>query len=84
MGEFGRSEEFAFLGLLPYWFANIVFYGFGEEVGWRGFALPRLKTGRRSALLAALVLSLFWAAWHVPMFSLAVGLGSMGLAAVPG
>jgi Type II CAAX prenyl endopeptidase Rce1-like len=49
-GQFGRSEEFAFLGLLPYWVANIIFYGFGEEIGWRGFALPRLQTGRRSVL----------------------------------
>src|SRR5215213_907716 len=64
LDEFGRSEEFAFLGLLPYWLANIVFFGFGEEVGWRGFALPRLQIGR-SALAAALVLGLFWAAWHI-------------------
>src|SRR5215213_1666936 len=64
LGEFGRSEEFAFLGLVPYWLANILFFGFGEEVGWRGFALPRLQIGR-SALAAALVLGLFWAAWHI-------------------
>ena len=83
LGEFGRSKEFAFLGLLPYWGANIVFYGFGEEVGWRGFALPRLQTGR-SALLAALILSLFWALWHIPLFSLAMGLKGMGLVGVPG
>jgi membrane protease YdiL (CAAX protease family) len=84
LGEFGRSEEFAFLGLLPYWLANVVFFGFGEEVGWRGFALPRLQTGRRSALVAALILSLFWAAWHVPLFSFAMGFKSMGLVAIPG
>jgi uncharacterized protein len=84
LGEFGRSEEFAFLGLLPYWLANIVFFGFGEEVGWRGFALPRLQTGPRSALVAALILSLFWAAWHLPLFSFAMGLGGMGLAAIAG
>jgi membrane protease YdiL (CAAX protease family) len=83
LAEFGRSEEFSFLGLIPYWIANILFYGFGEEVGWRGFALPRLQTGR-SALAAALILSLFWAAWHVPLFSFAMGLKSMGLTAVPG
>ena len=84
LGEFGRSEEFAFLGLFPYWVANIIFYGFGEEVGWRGFALPRLQTGRRSALTAALILSLFWAAWHIPLFSFVMGYKSMGLVALPG
>ena len=83
LGEFGRSQEFAFLGLFPYWVANILFYGFGEEVGWRGFALPRLQTGR-SALFAALILSLFWALWHIPLFWLAMGLKAMGLAGVPG
>jgi membrane protease YdiL (CAAX protease family) len=84
LGMFGRSEEFAFLGLLPYWLANIVFFGFGEEVGWRGFALPRLQTGRRSALVAALVLSIFWAGWHIPLFAFAMGLKGMGLVAIPG
>jgi uncharacterized protein len=84
LGEFGRSEEFAFLGLIPYWVANIVFYGFGEEVGWRGFALPRLQTGRRSALTAALILSLFWAAWHIPLFSFVLGFNTMGLVANSG
>jgi membrane protease YdiL (CAAX protease family) len=83
-GQFGHSEEFAFLGLLPYWSANIVFYGFGEEVGWRGFALPRLQTGRRSALTAALILGFFWAAWHIPLFSFVMGFDTMGLVGVPG
>jgi membrane protease YdiL (CAAX protease family) len=76
------SEEFAFLGPLTYWVANIVFFGFGEEVGWRGFALPRLQTGRRSSLVAAIILSLFWAGWHIPLFSFAMGLRSMGLVGV--
>ena len=39
----------------------------GEELGWRGFALPHLLE-RRSALIASLVLGLLWSAWHLPTF----------------
>jgi membrane protease YdiL (CAAX protease family) len=35
----------------------------GEEVGWRGFALPRLQA-QASPLVAAVVIGLFWAPWH--------------------
>ena len=38
----------------------------GEELGWRGFALPRLLAGR-SVLLASLILGVLWAAWHLPV-----------------
>ena len=41
------------------------FDGLGEELGWRGFALPHLKEGR-SALIASLILGLLWAGWHLP------------------
>ena len=41
----------------------------GEEVGWRGFALPYLL-GRWPALASSLVLGLVWALWHLPNFFL--------------
>ena len=35
----------------------------GEEIGWRGFALPRLLA-RINPIVASLVLTFFWAIWH--------------------
>jgi membrane protease YdiL (CAAX protease family) len=55
----------ALVGLIAVGFLYqfLFFNATGEEVGWRGFALPRLQS-RTSPLIASLILAFFWVPWH--------------------
>lgn len=62
-----------FITLVLFNFVYLVFLEWGEEIGWRGFALPRLQE-KLHPLAASAVLGLLWGAWHLPNFWIA---GSM-------
>ncbi len=60
------------VGLIP--FAILVSWPIqlGEELGWRGFALPRMAD-RLGLPGASLLLGVVWAVWHLPQFYIAGG-----------
>jgi CAAX protease family protein len=49
-------------------FVYLMFINSGEEIGWRGFALPRLQNLLGNPLLASIVLGIIWAVWHLPQY----------------
>jgi len=51
--------------LIPF-IASIINGGLSEEVGWRGYALPRLQS-RFNAVQSSLILGLMEGLWHVPL-----------------
>ena len=69
--RFGLQAKQAplFLMLLPVVYLVTVFAGgpVAEELGWRGFTQARL-TPSFGALGSGLVIGVFWALWHLPLF----------------
>src|SRR5688500_11040728 len=66
---FGRSAACALVRVGGYWLATLLFCGFGEEIGWRGFLQPHLER-RFPPVLAANLVAVVWAVWHLPLFGI--------------
>jgi membrane protease YdiL (CAAX protease family) len=78
----GRVNFLPDLGLAA-WLLWFMTSGSGEELGWRGFALPRLQR-TRSAVTSSLLLAIGWAGWHLPAFFYVPSYTAMGLRILPG
>jgi len=71
VGEWPRFDSGALL-IMPMAVVFSTPFQAGEEIGWRGYALPRLaeRVGLRRA---SVLLGVIWAFWHLPQFYIADG-----------
>jgi membrane protease YdiL (CAAX protease family) len=79
LGEVDYLPYLTPLGALGIWFLT---FAFGEETGWRGYALPHLQK-TRSVATATLILGILWVGWHLPMFFYRDTYMKMGIMAFP-
>jgi membrane protease YdiL (CAAX protease family) len=70
--ELGQMNGFPDAGPVALWLLAVFVNGWGEEVGWRGFAIESLRE-RHGLLGASLRFAPIWALWHLPLFLLLEG-----------
>jgi membrane protease YdiL (CAAX protease family) len=78
-----ESKEFPQFNILVLFLYNLFFFGVGEEIGWRGFALPRLQK-KFNDFVSSILLTFFWAIWHLPLFFYREGYTSMDIVGISG
>lgn len=60
-GIFGPAATLPIF-ILPFFLTDTITNG--DELGWRGYVLPRLQV-RYSALVSSLIVGVIWALWHI-------------------
>jgi membrane protease YdiL (CAAX protease family) len=67
LGLGGGPASVAVTYLILFAYIFLLRGGIGEEMGWRGYALPELQK-KYTTLVAALIVGIAWAGWHLPLF----------------
>jgi membrane protease YdiL (CAAX protease family) len=60
----------------------LLFNGFGEEGGWRGFLVPH-ALARRGPFTTSLIVAAIWFVWHVPSFLVIETYRNLGVGILP-
>jgi membrane protease YdiL (CAAX protease family) len=81
--DFGLYSGLPALSLPLVLLLVLLFTGYGEETGWRGFALGPLQE-RYGPVKGTLMLAVIWAGWHTPAFWFVEGYRAMNVATLVG
>jgi CAAX protease family protein len=82
LAKWGRMNGFPAIGAWAFGLILVV-NAFGEEAGWRGYALPRFRR-RHNELQASFLLFIPWVLWHSPTFFIDSGYRGFNLFFLPG
>jgi membrane protease YdiL (CAAX protease family) len=61
------TEYLTFPTVVFFLLSTLIFGPLPEELGWRGYCLPKLQRSY-SSLRASLIVGSLWAVWHLPLF----------------
>ena len=67
IGKIGSFDIMAFLSIPTILLAGLYAGPLGEELGWRGFLLPKLQKSY-SNLNSAIIIGFIWFIWHIPLW----------------
>jgi len=83
LSEIGVNSKVPFQNVALIWLVWLLFFGLGEESGWRGVLFPELCKNY-SARTATLYTAFIWTLWHLPIFLYDKDFQAMGIAGIFG
>ena len=75
--DLGLNSKVSITNPFLIWLLWCIFYGLGEEGGWRGLLFPEFAKSYQ-ARISTLYVAFIWIPWHLPVFFYDKDLGTMG------